>query len=34
LLVEMDVPLSWQLFYDPGLQWYALNIREVSSANR
>lgn len=30
LFAEIDVPLSWQLFYDPGLNWYVLNIHPVS----
>ena len=28
-LSQMPVPLSWQLFYDPGLKWYVLNIHPV-----
>jgi hypothetical protein len=31
LLVEMPVPLSWQLFYDPGVRWYVLNIHAVGT---
>lgn len=33
LLQEFDVPLSWQLFYDPGLRLYVLNIHAVTPAN-
>jgi hypothetical protein len=29
LFAEIDRPLSWQLFYDPGLNWYVLNIHSV-----
>ncbi len=29
LFAEMRVPLSWQLFFDPGLQLYVLNIHPV-----
>lgn len=29
LFDEIDVPLSWQLFYDPTLKWYVLNIHTV-----
>jgi len=34
LFEEMNVPLSWQLFYDPGPHWYALNIHHVTPANK
>jgi len=33
LLQEFDVPLSWQLFYDPGLHLYVLNIHAVTLSN-
>jgi hypothetical protein len=29
-LAELPDNLSWRLLYDPGLQWYVLNIRVVS----
>jgi hypothetical protein len=29
LFAEIDAPLSWQLFHDPGLNWYVLNIHLV-----
>jgi hypothetical protein len=32
LIAETGTPLSWQLFYDPGLKWYVLNIHIVRSA--
>lgn len=32
LLAEMTVPLSWQLFYDPGLRMYVLNVHVVSGS--
>jgi hypothetical protein len=32
LLAELPVPLSWRLLYDPGLQWYVLNIHVVGAA--
>jgi len=34
LFAEIDVPLSWQLFYDPGLNWYVLNIHPVHSPSK
>lgn len=34
LLQEFDIPLSWQLFYDPGLRLYVLNIHSVNPGNR
>jgi hypothetical protein len=34
LLQEFDIPLSWQLFYDPGFRLYVLNIHSVTPANR
>ncbi len=30
LFAEIDAPLSWQLFHDPGLNWFVLNIHPVS----
>lgn len=30
LLGEIDVPLSWQFFYDPTLNWYVLNIHRAT----
>jgi hypothetical protein len=32
LFKEIDIALSWQLFYDPGLRWYVLNIHAVRAA--
>jgi hypothetical protein len=29
LVLGIDEPLSWQLFYDPGLKWYVVNIHVV-----
>jgi hypothetical protein len=29
LFAEIQAPLSWQLFYDPTLNWYILNIHLV-----
>jgi hypothetical protein len=34
LLQEFDIPLSWQLLYDPGLRLYVLNIHAVTPSNR
>lgn len=34
LFAEIEAPLSWQLFYDPGLHWWALNIHVVSSPTK
>ena len=31
LFAEIDAKLSWQLFHDPGLNWYVLNIHLVPS---
>ncbi len=30
LFADIDAPLSWRLLYDPGLNWYVLNIHPVS----
>jgi hypothetical protein len=30
LLDRFQTPMVWQLFYDPGLKWYMLNIRVVA----
>ena len=32
LMEKFRYKLSWQLFYDPGLKWYALNIHVVLAA--
>ena len=32
LVLAQDKALSWQLFYDPGLKWYVLNLHVVADA--
>jgi hypothetical protein len=34
IFAEIDTPLSWDLFYDPGLRWYGLNVHVVREATQ
>jgi hypothetical protein len=34
LIQTLDAPLSWKVFYDPGLKWYVVNINVVPATRR